>query len=408
MCGAVLAALPAADEADEDAPSFDGTPQELDSSLDELDSGIQLPPPVVDSIMRERHSSIISWVTAVFMVLIIVLGALVLRYQSPVVSYMMAPSSTPFPPTPTTTPTWTPLPTLPVMPTGTATAAPPELPTATPQPPQLHRVNSGETLIGLALRYRVSVESIAALNSFSADTAIQIDQQLQIPWPTATPPLVPVAVTVNGVVVIADPDGCQRHEVAGGDSISGIASRHEVDMELLMLVNRLTESSILHQGDSLCIPTIIFGGSLPPTPGPSPTPSPTSLPAAPSLLYPIRNAVIDPPDGLVTLQWTAVKDLEESEWYMVEMTDLDDLDSLPRRGFTRDTSLQLPSSWRPSVVESHQLRWQVSIVRVIRYRSDGLPIYSYGGESSEESLFTWLGAVPTATPRPTETPTPQS
>lgn len=118
--------------------------------------------------------------------------------------------------------------------------------------------------------------------------------------------------------------------------------------------------------------------------------------------------MIDPPDGLVTLQWTAVKDLEESEWYMVEMTDLDDLDSLPRRGFTRDTSLQLPSSWRPSVVESHQLRWQVSIVRVIRYRSDGLPIYSYGGESSEESLFTWLGAVPTATPRPTETPTPQS
>ncbi len=404
MCGAALELVPSSAE---EGPSFDGTPLELNSDLDVLDSEIELPPPVVDSVMRERQSSIISWLTAMFMVVIIVLGALVLRYQSPIVTYMMAPSSTPFPPTPTTTPTWTPLPTVPLLPTETATAAPPAQPTETPQPPQLHRVNSGETLIGLALRYRVSVESIADLNNFPAETAIQIDQELQIPWPTATPPLVPVAVTVNGVVVIADPEDCQRHEVAGGDSISGIASRHEVDMELLMLVNRLTESSILHQGDSLCIPNIIFGGSLPPTPGPSPTPSPTSLPAAPSLLYPIRNAVIDPPDGLVTLQWTAVKNLEESEWYMVELTDLDELDSLPRRGFTRDTSLQLPSSWRPAIAESHQLRWRVSIVRVIRYRSDGLPIYNYGGESSEESLFTWFGAVPTPTPRPTETPTPQ-
>jgi hypothetical protein len=38
-------------------------------------------------------------------------------------------------------------------------------------------------------------------------------------------------------------------------------------------------------------------------------------------------------------------------------------------------------------------------------RADGDFIYKYGGRSSEDAFFAWLGAVPTATPTATPTPT---
>jgi len=329
------------------------------------------------------------------------------RYQDPAVLVAFAPTGTAIPPAPTYTATWTPLPTEISLPSATATITPTPRPSETPRPPQMHTVNSGETLIGLALRYRVSVESIAAANGIPADAQVRVQQTLLIPWPTATPPLVPVAVTVRGITIIADPTDCERYEVRAGDSLIGIAAQQDVDFELLMRVNRMSEESLLQPGDTLCIPEIIIGGALPPTPGPSPTISPTSPPPGPQLLYPVANAQIQPPDNIVTLQWAAVKDLTESEWYMVEVSDIDDLDSLPRRGFTRDTSFQLPHSWRPQVPETHLMRWRVSIVQVTGQRSDGAKTYTYGGQQSNDAYFSWLGAVPTPTPQPTPTMTPQ-
>ncbi|MFO7538006.1 MAG: hypothetical protein R6X32_08090, partial [Chloroflexota bacterium] len=67
--------------------------------------------PVMQSPVRERQSSATFWLTAVFTVIIIILSALVLRYQSPNVSVALVPSPTPIPPTATYTPTITPLPT---------------------------------------------------------------------------------------------------------------------------------------------------------------------------------------------------------------------------------------------------------------------------------------------------------
>jgi hypothetical protein len=47
------------------------------------------------------------------------------------------------------------------------------------------------------------------------------------------------------------------------------------------------------------------------------------------------------------------------------------------------------------------------LVIVTGQRDDGGFIYTYGGRFSEEGTFTWLGAVPTATPTATHTPTPE-
>jgi hypothetical protein len=149
------------------------------------------------------------------------------------------------------------------------------------------------------------------------------------------------------------------------------------------------------------------GDQLPATPGPQPTATSTAFPAGPTLLYPVNGAEIDPPDGLLRLQWVSVKDLKEDEWYMVELTDMDELDSLPYRAFTKDTSLEVPGDWRPKTPEKHRMRWRTSIVNVIGERADGGFIYDYGGSSIEDSYFYWLGAVPTPTPTDTPTPSPE-
>ncbi len=364
-------------------------------------------PDVFESVMRERQSAAVFWLTAVFAVIILILGSLVWQYRDPNLILALVPTLTPIPPTPTHTPTQTLIPTETAPPSATPTITLTPAPTTTPEPPRLHTVSSGDTLFGLALRYRVEPDSIAVANGFALDAPILSGQTLQIPWPTPTPPLIPVGIEVNGELVIADPTGCQRYEVVTGDSLSAITARFDVDYDLFLLVNRLTSASVIQPGDTVCVPTIVYGATLPPTPGPSPTPSLTPPPPGPHLLYPVQNATIAPPDGLVTLQWVAVKDLTDDEWYMVELTDLDALDSAPFRGFTRDNAFQVPSSWRPPVAEPHNLRWRVSIVRVTDWRADGLPIYTYSGQSSADGFFTWEGAVPTPTPTLTPTATPQ-
>ncbi|MCA9971758.1 MAG: LysM peptidoglycan-binding domain-containing protein, partial [Anaerolineales bacterium] len=335
---------------------------------------------------------------------IVVVGSLVLRFQGPVSGLALFPTPSPIPPTPSYTPTWTPIPTETPRPSQTPTVTPMPSPTLTLQPPFSHQVQAGETLIGLAVRYQVSTDSIASLNGFAADAPLQAGQALLIPLPTATPPLVPVAREVNGELVIADPTDCERYQVQAGDSLSGIAARADVDFELFLEVNRLTAEHVLQPGELLCIPIIVYGGTLPPTPGPTPTPSPTAPLPGPQLLYPPAETAVSPPDAPLTLQWLAVKDLAPDEWYMVEVANLDRPADPPHRAFSRDTAYRVPAAWRPDRPETERFRWRVSIVRVTGERGDGQFLYTYGGQRSADGFFTWLGAIPT--PTPTQTPTP--
>lgn len=365
-------------------------------------------PEVVEMTLHERQSPVVVGLTAVFTVIILVISLLILRYQGPVAAVQFVPTITPIPPTLTYTPTWTPLPSDTPPPTLTPTITPTPAPTDTPRPPRIHVIASGETLIGLSLLYRVSPDSIAAANGISVDAPVQVNQNLEIPWPTATPPLQMIAVEVNGETVVLDPADCQRYEVQEGDSLVGIAALFGINAQFLAEMNRITDPNLLQPGDSVCIPDVIYGGEglLPPTAGPPPTISPTSPPPGPQLLFPADETAVSPPDAPVTLQWVAVKDLAADEMYMVELKNVDQLDSPAYRGFTRDTAFRVPLSWRPAAPQVQRMRWRVSIVRIVDTRADGAPIYAYGGESSRESHFLWLGAPPTATPTATMTPTP--
>lgn len=396
----------------------------VDSVLVPIDDGIQVAdkPPLIkeapedippnnlevfESVMREKRSRPFFWVILIITLGTFICGFAVLRTNDSEIILALVPTSTPFPPTYTYTPTLTPPPTETSQPTATPTLVNTPVPTDTPRPPRFHSVAAGETMFGLSLFYRISAESIANENGVPLNSPIQVGQQLSIPWPTATPPLESLVMDIKGEQVIADVTDCEIVTIAEGDSAYGLSAQKGVPAEAIIAVNRLTEETIqlLHPGDTLCIPRIIYGDALPPTAGPSPTITLTSFPRGPHLLYPVDEQEIENPDGLLTLQWVAVKDLDENEWYMVELLDMDVLDALPFRGFTRDTAFHVPSSWRPVQPEPHQMRWKVSIVQVTGDRSDGEFIYRYGGRSSEEAFFIWLGAIPTPTPTPTPVPT---
>ena len=354
----------------------------------------------------KRKIKMSSWVyggTAVVITFIILLGILTVEPSDADEVMLQATVELLLTPSSTTTPQPSPLPTDTEAPPATPTITLTPAPTNTLEPPRQHTISSGDTLFGLALQYRISLESILETNGMTQNSPIIAGQPLLIPWPTATPPLEPVGMEFNGELVIADPIDCRRYEIVSGDSLNAIAARADIDYDLFLLVNRLTSESVIQPGDTVCIPEIVYGATLPPTAGPSPTPSTTPPPPGPSLLYPVQEAVIEPPDGLITLQWVAIKDLAEDEWYMVEVTNMDVLDAAPWRGFTRDTAFQVPSKWRPNIEAPHQMRWRVSLVKVTRFREDGLPLFTYGGQSSADAIFTWEGALPTPTPVPTAT-----
>lgn len=312
----------------------------------------------------------------------------------------------------TITPTFTltPTPDITATPTATTTPAPTEtpFPTDTPQPDRFHQVETGESLIGISLRYGgITIDSIAEANSLDLNNPlIQVGQNIIIPWPSPTPPLQAIMVEVGEDRVLVDPANCPPfYEISEGDTLFQLAASNRVPLDALLQINYLTIDSVLQPGDVICIPQVQVGGILPPTPGPSPTPSLTPPPAGPRLLYPAQGTTVADPAGVVALQWLVVQDLAPDEYYMVEVTDLTAVDSHPRRAFTRQTSFQIPADWRADEDALHEFRWRVSIVRVTGQRADGSFIYTYGGRASQDGSFFWLGAVPTPTPTFTPTPT---
>ncbi len=377
MCGTELSPLVLQDKPD--VPSKSSPILEKSISATHLDN-------------REKKSfPVFHWLMGVIILVTIGIGVIILRSPVPsvVVAETVIPSS--IPPTETGTASATPLVTKTELPAPTVTVTLTPLPTDTPRSPRFHTLESGQTLTLLSIFYRVSVESIALENNLSVDTPIQEGQDLSIPWPTATPPLESILLEINGVSQIANVTDCEIYVIQPDDTAFGIAQSRNVPIEAVIAVNRQTAESIqlLQPGDALCLPKIIYSDTLPPTPGPSPTPGPTLPPAGPALLFPVDNAMIDLAQGGVTLQWTAVKNLTDSEWYMVELSDLDVVDSLPYRGFTRDNSFDVPESWQPQDSDAHLMRWRVSIVEVTDRRSDGGFVYTYGGRSSVDSFFLW-------------------
>lgn len=140
-------------------------------------------------------------------------------------------------------------------------AMPPPTPAATPTPtpnPQTYTVQPGDTLLGIAERFDITVEDLAAHNDIPDPNNVFAGQKLELPQPgeRVGPADGPGAAGDQSVYV-----------VRSGDTLFAIAQDIGVSVEDLAEVNEITDPTQLFVGRRLEVPPRRL---TPPPPRPTP------------------------------------------------------------------------------------------------------------------------------------------
>ncbi|HZE94957.1 MAG TPA: LysM peptidoglycan-binding domain-containing protein [Gemmatimonadales bacterium] len=124
-----------------------------------------------------------------------------------------------------------------------------------------HYVTSGQTLSGIAQRYKVTVTMLQAANPHLRAHGLRVGQRIIVPmsgrvvprgaW--STPPE-PRIRRVSTRYASSGNDNTQ-HRVSAGETASGIARHHGVGLMALLEANDLTMRSVIRPGDVLRIPS---------------------------------------------------------------------------------------------------------------------------------------------------------
>jgi membrane-bound lytic murein transglycosylase D len=117
------------------------------------------------------------------------------------------------------------------------------------RPDLQHRVRRGETLSGIADRYRVSLAALIRANGLSNRNFIREGQQLNLPASSGTQVATVAAAPARE---IATPGG--EYVVRRGDSIDRIARRLGVDQAALLSVNQISNRNRIYPGQVLNVP----------------------------------------------------------------------------------------------------------------------------------------------------------
>jgi murein DD-endopeptidase MepM/ murein hydrolase activator NlpD len=145
----------------------------------------------------------------------------------------------------------------------------------------IHRVQRGETLVGIARRHRVALGDLAAANRLRPPYTIHVGQELRVPGTGAARP---------AVAEVREPSAPQRYVVQRGEGLAAIARRHDVPMRALAEANRIEPPYTLHVGQELRIPerdtTTVARAPVPATPG-----SPPAL-SGEGFIWPVQGRVI--------------------------------------------------------------------------------------------------------------------
>ncbi len=291
---------------------------------------------------------------------------------------------------PTATTTLTP--TVTFTPTVAATNTP--VPTATIQPPFEYTVGSGDTCLGIAAQFGVSVNSLLITNNLSTSCILSVGQIIKVPYPTPTPlpeatsTLEPAQATLQACekVVIT---------VQENDTLSSIAANYNVPPAAIKSYNSLSTDTVF-LGMNLIVPLCERA----PTPGPTPT---ATIPPP----YPAVNLLL-PPDGAsftlandnITLQWASIGTLRENEAYLVTIEDVTEGEGRRLAEYVKDTKYIVPVTFRPKDSLPHVFRWWIGTVRQSGTDEQGQAIWDSAGAISLQRVFSWQGVAPEATAKP--------
>lgn len=336
--------------------------------------GTLLTQPAVDSEARTRGRGRRSALATALETLLVVgilgslIGAIWLMRPEPPAQPVELPGPRPTPtPLPTSTATFT------RTPTPTSTSTPTITPTPTPSF-YIHVVESGDTLIGIALEYGVLLETILEANDLDKDDLLQIGQELIIPLgadvdlPTATATRLPS----SGFNVIT-------HTIQAGDTLLGIAAQYDTTVADIVEANALSgPDEILAIGDVLVIPseaptptpvTPTVTPTLTPTRTPRPSPTPVEPSPTPRFTLPAP-VLLGPPDGalleskVALLNWASVGILSDDTWYMVRLrTARPGEPETTREAWVKATAWRISDELTPEPGTIQRYRWDVTVVR---------------------------------------------
>ena len=190
-------------------------------------------------------------------------------------------------PVPSDSPTPTARPTATEMPTATATATP--SPTATPTPtatatPVTHTVQSGDTLLDIAIAYRSTVGALSQLNGILNPDRLSVGMVLLIPTPepTAGP-----TATLQILSTVVQRQSTLTYTVQISDTLDEIATQFNTTIDAIIELNGITNPRLIQPGKVLRIPAAAGEGTptgdqileATATTIPSPTPIPTPAPS---------------------------------------------------------------------------------------------------------------------------------
>ncbi|MCS6848477.1 MAG: LysM peptidoglycan-binding domain-containing protein [Anaerolineae bacterium] len=301
-------------------------------------------------------------------------------------------------------------PQLPATPTPTAeppTATPASSPT--PIPPREYTVQFGDTCSGIAQRFTVRLDELAALNNLDTERClIRAGDKLLIPVPSPTP--LPTATLLPGAAppqTAASAPGEPTatlpaqivYVVKGGDTCSEIAQKFNVTVELLMQQNNLDTNCLIRMNQVLTITFATPTPTLVPTPFVLQTPTPRAGYNAPIVMLPADGAQISGTQEIVTLQWLTVGLLQENEWYVVQVQPSGAI-TVPIFE-TKATSLKLTQDilgdW-----EEREIAWWVQVKRFVGIEpGTGQRVYVEVSPPSAARAFVWRRRpASTATPSP--------
>lgn len=114
-----------------------------------------------------------------------------------------------------------------------------------------HEVRRGDTLSGLAVKYGVSVSSIADVNGMGTKLNIRSGETLRIPWPKKDDG----GSSSSGASGSGSSSSALRtHKVTAGETLSGIAHRYGVSTVALAQANGVSHKALVRIGQTLSVP----------------------------------------------------------------------------------------------------------------------------------------------------------
>jgi LysM repeat protein len=206
------------------------------------------------------------------------------------------------------------------VPTGTAT--PIAWPTAQEDGRILYTIVAGDTLIGIAARFDIELDTLLELNDLTADSFIGIGDELLLGFAPGTASQgtpTPESVLPNTTV---REDGAIVYIVQTGDTLTSIAVTYDLTYEELYELNNIDETAVLTIGQEIVVgqqpvpqstggssdvptvPTTPTATSTPTSPPPTETPEPTATSIPSSTPPPTETAVeqLQPTPGAFPLQ----------------------------------------------------------------------------------------------------------